>query len=690
MFWNGKALSDALCIRGELYSNLFAYSLSDLHSYNSSGKIIKTNCYSTFFDLISGKGNTPAVFKNYAKKLIQKFESAKSSKSLYNDVKNINVDQKIYVTDLLNRVKDSEFVSGGVRAEFRVKLSDFYSLALALNCFLNEEKMKQLTFVFESSKVVNLSSMYIQMINKQISTNILQLMSGIEQSLLPNHLTMERISTISVLESLLSTTLFSGLTYSFGGPVVWNKSSVERRSLELMKYIRELDRPVFGDEFFENSVFKISASEDILNTIFSKIFKSRVFNFPPVDLMIRFNNSNLSDQQKANILWEIYFQELNPNAFLSSSPLPRWKLASLNSVRISMISSLLSFRGTVNAIFNFDSFANYGSWKNRYYMKLANQWLEESSGQISKDILISLLVQGVKDLGIEHIHYVGGEEYNSRPDYHVPVNINDLTDTEKYAEIIRERNIEGQSDEDEESIRRREIQRMHEIRNRNRRVKSWEYEELSALFRGVVKYGCKWKKILSDNSFYFKNNRDNTALSQKWNNLKKEGIVIYNEATKKWSVPDRYHNEYPSFEYDSSTLNLLTFISASQQPRRQNQMSAPPRILSPPIVQESSRHVYPDETDHRTRVAVEPLDEQEIMNTNSVVFGTGHQSIINPDLSQILASHSNNDLMTDNYDQILNDYNDTLRLLNVHNGVDINDGKFKINLKHIYFIFRYL
>ena len=184
--------------------------------------------------------------------------------------------------------------------------------------------------------------------------------------------------------------------------------------------------------------------------------------------------------------------------------------------------------------------------------------------------------------------------------------------------------------------------------------------------------------------------------------MKKEGIVIYHEATKKWSVSDRYQNNYPSFEYDSSTLHLLTFISASQQPRRQNQTSAPQRILSPRIVQESSRlrPAYPDETVYRTRVAVEPFEgEHQIINTqaedlsletniNSVVFGTAHQSTINPDLSQILASHSNNDLMTDNYEQILNDYNNTMRLLNLHHRVNIDDGKIKSNLIIIYFIFR--
>jgi len=345
MFWKGKALSESLGIRGQLYPNLFAMSLSDLHSYIGSGKFSKVNCYSTFFDLISGKGNTPAVFKNYGRKLGEKFISATSSKTLYDAVKDIHIDETFFVRDILNRLKDSEFVSGGVRAEFRFNLSDFYSMAFALESFFSEDKFKELTFVFESQTIVSLSSLYVEMIHKQISANFLKLLVDIERISITNHVAMERIATISVLESLLTTTLFTGFTYSFAGSLVWNRSTVEFQSMELMKYIRVLDRPVFELEFFGNNIFKLSATNEILNTIFSKLFKTRSFNFPPVNLVIQFNEVNVSDQQKARLLWEIYFKELNPNAFLASSRDPRWKLVSLNREKIGV---LLKAHGKIN------------------------------------------------------------------------------------------------------------------------------------------------------------------------------------------------------------------------------------------------------------------------------------------------------------------------------------------------------
>jgi hypothetical protein len=228
-----------------LYPNLFASSLSDLHSYNNSGNFIKLNCYSTFFDLISGKGNTPAVFKNYAKRISEKLYAASSKKAVYNSIKDICNDERLFVREILNRIKSSELISGGARAEFRLRLCDFYSMALALESFFSEEVVKDLTFVFESSKIVNLSCLYVEMLQKQISSNFLKLLLDIDNLTLSSVSIFEHLTTISAFESLLTTTLFSGVTYSFAGSLVWNRSTETVRSLELTKCMRELDRIVF-------------------------------------------------------------------------------------------------------------------------------------------------------------------------------------------------------------------------------------------------------------------------------------------------------------------------------------------------------------------------------------------------------------------------------------------------------------
>ena len=62
--------------------------------------------------------------------------------------------------------------------------------------------------------------------------------------------------------------------------------------------------------------------------------------------------------------------------------------------------SRISFRAAVAAIFNFDSFSSFISWKNKYYMQLAKNWVDSPGGQITKEFLVKLLVQAIKEMGI--------------------------------------------------------------------------------------------------------------------------------------------------------------------------------------------------------------------------------------------------------------------------------------------------
>ena len=144
---------------------------------------------------------------------------------------------------------------------------------MALDKFFNVERIRELTFSFESSKIVSYTKFNVELLFKQISSNLLSLLKEMESPTVNNFELMERVTTISILESLLTTTLFTGMTYSFAGNLVWNKSTVDTISLELMKSVQLFDRPVFHQNFFSDNVFKISASEDILNNIIGKISK---------------------------------------------------------------------------------------------------------------------------------------------------------------------------------------------------------------------------------------------------------------------------------------------------------------------------------------------------------------------------------------------------------------------------------
>ncbi len=145
--------------------------------------------------------------------------------------------------------------------------------------------------------------------------NLLRIMESFERRTFDKIEIMKRVATISLLESLTTITLFSGLTYSFAPELVWNRSANEWQSLELMQFIKSYNRLVLKPEFFGENVFRIMAPEQILEFIFQKISRNSVFNFAPVLFIIQFNDSR-AFQEKADLLWKIYFSELNPNSFL--------------------------------------------------------------------------------------------------------------------------------------------------------------------------------------------------------------------------------------------------------------------------------------------------------------------------------------------------------------------------------------
>ena len=96
-----------------------------------------------------------------------------------------------------------------------------------------------------------------------------------------------------------------------------------------MKFIRSHNRPVFQENIFRNSEFIVAGNGELLELIFRKITRSNCFNFPPINNIVMFNDSNSTAAEKAIQLWKIYFNELNPNAFIEGSG-DRWKIAAVN------------------------------------------------------------------------------------------------------------------------------------------------------------------------------------------------------------------------------------------------------------------------------------------------------------------------------------------------------------------------
>lgn len=212
---------------------------------------------------------------------------------------------------------------------------------------------------------------------------------------------------------------------------------------------------------------------------FKRITKSNVFQFPPIKQILRFSDPTKSNQEKANEIFKMYFEELNPSAFLNNNT-PRWKLASINPSVISSYIGNYTFSGAVGAVFNFNHFKIHDSWKSKYYMKLADKWISEKTNQMTLDRFKCLLIESIRILGIDHFHYAGDNKYNANPAKMMRINSSDRTVKKMAAEIPR-----------------LQISKMISVKNSFVKNKLWEKFEEHTLLQAVIKYGeRKWAQII--------------------------------------------------------------------------------------------------------------------------------------------------------------------------------------------------
>lgn len=485
--------------------------------------------------MISGKGNKPVVFQNFAYRLIQTVTELKALKDIFRKFDSIKVDADECFANVLKQIDSAEWETGGARAEFRLRLCDALSLMKLIDSLFSVEKILEWTFAFKTSIITRLAKFYVHALNKPFMDNFIVILQRFESSIINQHEILERISTISMIESLLTATLFSGLTYCYASELVWNKSNNERHSLELLQVMKTHNRLVLKESFFAEGCFKLFAPSQLLDFIFNKINRNKIFIFPPVELIINFNLSQ-KQQEKADLLFMIYFSELNPNAFRSSN-LPRWKTSAVNNQTITFMEDLISFRGAVSAIFNFSKLTNplTKAWKNRYYLRLADDWMKQRGGP-SKEVLENLLLNSIRNLGIEHIHYAGNSEYNGNPSKHVKINWainqnhNSTSVTSKY---LSERDT------------------MLLARSGMETPKLWLDYDILVLVDGVNKYKFTgrnmFKNIFEDPTLNFKFRREVPKLKSKWKNLVDTGAVredcdqwVYTRLTTTYRTNNNY------------------------------------------------------------------------------------------------------------------------------------------------------
>ena len=184
---------------------------------------------------------------------------------------------------------------------------------------------------------------------------------------------------------------------------------------------------------------------------------------------------------------------------------------------------MLHLRGALRAVFNFDKLSKCSAWKNRYYLKLAAEWMKGRGGPTS-EILDAILLHSMKSLGIEHVHYVGNDNYNGNSSRHLLVDLSNA---------INEESLLSET----YALSRRDTCLL--ARCKNSLPIQWLDCDIILLVDGVNRHHSYGKNmfniIFSDASLKFIVRRDVPKMKTKWKQMVDNEIVRFLE--NKWYMP---------------------------------------------------------------------------------------------------------------------------------------------------------
>lgn len=500
-----------------IYPQLFAFDIGNCHGRIVNSDIIKINIYNTLTDkLQKEKNGTPIHFSNISKSISDYANFVNLTRNIIKNIDTIEtnfVKKKAELADLLNDIIGKRI---GTRAEFRIRLSRInLCLELLRKNFSGESLMnKSMILSSESVSYWCLSNL------KQLSDPITDSIKNCKIHLIGDNfeLFQKAIITLSVFESLLCSTFFSGRTYSYASELVWKKSSAETKSLELMKSLKIYNRLVVPTEFWnfdESLLLSCPSYQNLIKKISSFSSESFHSNFNLIRILA---NSKSTELEKAESIWRAYFNELRDEDFIMNNN-ARWKKNSLiNNTEFTLTG--IKIISAIENIFKIERLLEEKTaWKKTFLIAF-QEWVNPLSGSSPVERIKrchQFLKEAAEKLDIEFVHYFGE---NSQRFY---------GKWTKYRNVINDSVLKKEN----LTLIQKEIPASTgTLKNLSKQRKEFSEEEVDCLVAGYRKYRdvhFTWLKILEDPEYIFSEtkSRSGTQLKDKIRNLEKSKQLVF-------------------------------------------------------------------------------------------------------------------------------------------------------------------
>lgn len=280
-------------------------------------------------------------------------------------------------------------------------------------------------------------------------------------------------------------------------------------SLDMMKLINALNRPVFEQDKFDVRYLAIKCQEQtIFERMFARFGLSSMDSVNAFNLVCEIRRRNLCPEEKAALLWKYYFKEL-PDYDFREGEGDRWLKGSIiESDSIIFSPRLISAREAVLKVFNRNMFS-VPSW-NKPFLRAFQQWLTDFPSEHPEIILESVILNGIIPIEIIRYHCETGSEFFSGGRKYQVIGKNHDFQTMNRAEVIVQA---------AETLKRANTSdnALSEFEIGKRSRTKFSMEESIDILRGLNHY-CgekKWSAILRLPGLAFHPSRSSTSLKDR-------------------------------------------------------------------------------------------------------------------------------------------------------------------------------
>lgn len=392
-----------------------------MHSNEVDGGIMKKNFYCGLPDCMQiNFSQSPVERLDIAKKLLTIVAKLPPQNKFAKDIVALEADATKKINKLMGNCDNLLISESAVRAEIRVRLERAISFAQVLDSYVDEDFAATNCIVLDMGTLTKLIKFWISLLFQPIINSLSKVLYSYNQLGTSENPLEKYLPTISAFNSLLTSSLFSGNTWSFLPSYLYGKSKVDRVSFELLKSIKERNRIDFSGELWIKDELLIAGDSKLLDELIKK------FRIPDMDrvietfnLLINIRNTK-TDKQIAILLWNAYFKVLwqkSPADFHEGiRGNERLKEATLIlTEEVKLAKKSLPYDTAVQHVFSVERLEkakgrNSDVWSFPYLLAYKDLTHGESKIKVKTNLDMALAEVAV-ELGIEYVHVHGDETH---------------------------------------------------------------------------------------------------------------------------------------------------------------------------------------------------------------------------------------------------------------------------------------